>query len=325
LEFNQAVRLQPPMEGHNQQSTRLLKVIKQSDPKLWKRRFHAFALYSRLVIKQLVYNDETDLKYLKEIEKDVNEPWLFRIQAANCAQFIYRGQRDEERAVKKMLKMMEMCNKALAESDDEYLTSTVTYNVNSNDPLDMIQREIRDVILQIRTDVKACLLRMQGTWETYIWEGKPRGNNSDLSNQLGEAAKAVKALFLPSLSCAGCGITKVTNSNDVAPFKLKLCSKCKRFAYCSKDCQTLHWKEQGHKELCRDLGEFKPGDFVEVFGLVGRKDLNGSIAKVLKVVTKEDGVVRFVVEACLSSRPYQINVKPANLRMVLSVEEGERL
>ena len=51
--------------------------------------------------------------------------------------------------------------------------------------------------------------------------------------------------------CANCG-----NRNKE---KLKLCARCKSFAYCSKECQVKHWKA-GHKVDCKGhwIEEFFP-------------------------------------------------------------------
>jgi hypothetical protein len=50
------------------------------------------------------------------------------------------------------------------------------------------------------------------------------------SNQVATATRA----------CAGCG--------DCAS-ELKACSRCKAVYYCSKECQSAHWKS-GHKAAC---------------------------------------------------------------------------
>uniref|UniRef100_A0AC34FMD3 MYND-type domain-containing protein n=1 Tax=Panagrolaimus sp. ES5 TaxID=591445 RepID=A0AC34FMD3_9BILA len=34
---------------------------------------------------------------------------------------------------------------------------------------------------------------------------------------------------------------------------LPSCSKCQMASYCSKECQTLDWKEFNHKEMCQHL------------------------------------------------------------------------
>ena len=44
--------------------------------------------------------------------------------------------------------------------------------------------------------------------------------------------------------CAVCGVRPSSSS------KHKLCGGCKAVLYCSKECQTKHWKEGGHKSEC---------------------------------------------------------------------------
>ena len=35
--------------------------------------------------------------------------------------------------------------------------------------------------------------------------------------------------------------------------ELKTCNGCKLTAYCSKECQTIHWEEKTHKNECNQL------------------------------------------------------------------------
>ena len=34
---------------------------------------------------------------------------------------------------------------------------------------------------------------------------------------------------------------------------IKKCGRCKSVAYCSREHQTLDWKERGYKNICKDL------------------------------------------------------------------------
>lgn len=42
---------------------------------------------------------------------------------------------------------------------------------------------------------------------------------------------------------------------ETADEPLRLCSNCKTAQYCSKECQTKHWREAGHKEACKKAAE----------------------------------------------------------------------
>ena len=46
--------------------------------------------------------------------------------------------------------------------------------------------------------------------------------------------------------CANCGAIQCP---DGAP--LLDCSRCKKVAYCGRDCQAEHWKKGGHKKVCK--------------------------------------------------------------------------
>jgi len=54
-------------------------------------------------------------------------------------------------------------------------------------------------------------------------------------------------IALGQLRCANCG--RHERVDREAPFKK--CAKCKRVLYCSKECQTHHWRHGGHKSNCR--------------------------------------------------------------------------
>ena len=53
-------------------------------------------------------------------------------------------------------------------------------------------------------------------------------------------------------SCAQCGSTK---SSVEGKKKLLTCSQCKFTYYCSSECQKKHWKEGGHKKICKKLAK----------------------------------------------------------------------
>ena len=53
-------------------------------------------------------------------------------------------------------------------------------------------------------------------------------------------------------ACKTCGKLNAELSKEKK--KLKTCGKCKKVAYCSKECQKEDWKD--HKEDCRLAGAF---------------------------------------------------------------------
>mmetsp|Transcript_12231 Transcript_12231/g.26451 ORF Transcript_12231/g.26451 Transcript_12231/m.26451 type:complete len:356 (+) Transcript_12231:204-1271(+) len=70
--------------------------------------------------------------------------------------------------------------------------------------------------------------------------------------------------------------------------QLLQCSRCKKAYYCSSKCASKQWKA-GHKAACRDVGEFEPGDFVRLRGLVSIPEYNGAVVKVVGPAPNQEG------------------------------------
>jgi hypothetical protein len=77
-------------------------------------------------------------------------------------------------------------------------------------------------------------------------QSKPNTFSNNLWQQPEEAPKS---LSLSLYKCARCG----SNYRGVKRAPLLDCSRCKSVAYCSKECQVVHWKEMGHKKECSKL------------------------------------------------------------------------
>jgi len=56
------------------------------------------------------------------------------------------------------------------------------------------------------------------------------------------SVKEVRRTIVP-VNCAGCYLL------ENYPVKFRVCGKCKRIRYCSRDCQRRDWKG-GHKKIC---------------------------------------------------------------------------
>jgi hypothetical protein len=67
--------------------------------------------------------------------------------------------------------------------------------------------------------------------------GLPKGWGISSVRPVTTETTQVKEVFV----CAACGKEKATN----------VCSRCKETRYCSRECQTAHWKDGGHKAVCK--------------------------------------------------------------------------
>lgn len=79
-------------------------------------------------------------------------------------------------------------------------------------------------------------------------------------------------LMIPGgAACSFCG------KQRTAGVMLKLCSCCRRAHYCGGACQKAAWKEGGHRLVCRQPGQYYPGDLVIIRDLSSRSDMNGMV------------------------------------------------
>ncbi|KAJ3331486.1 hypothetical protein HDU76_003043 [Blyttiomyces sp. JEL0837] len=118
--------------------------------------------------------------------------------------------------------------------------------------------------------------------------------------------RALKHPAVLSLHCAQCGKKREFDDDDDdenetgeeekgdkdANVTIRRCSRCQRVGYCSKECQTKHWKEGGHKKVCRAPKDFKRGDLVTLWGIGISEDADGDDADGVDVgqVTGRGGV-----------------------------------
>lgn len=58
-----------------------------------------------------------------------------------------------------------------------------------------------------------------------------------------------------------------------AKVTLKMCDKCHRAWYCSRECQVAAWK--AHKQLCKKKYDFREGDAATLCDLVAQPQRNG--------------------------------------------------
>ena len=73
---------------------------------------------------------------------------------------------------------------------------------------------------------------------------------------LEDAYAYLNAYGTPGGQCDGCCTKRKQGMSS-----MKVCGRCQRTYYCSRNCQKKHWRTS-HKECCRRKGEFKKGDHV---------------------------------------------------------------
>ncbi len=112
-------------------------------------------------------------------------------------------------------------------------------------------------------------------------------------------------------ACSCCGAEAAAKGGGK---KFKVCSTCRRKAYCSAACQHQDWKEGGHKRSCRPLKDFRTDDVVVAEGIESK--LNGQL--MLVVGPASEG--RWQV---MDGSGKSISLHADKLRLVVPAEERE--
>ncbi|KAJ3302818.1 hypothetical protein HDU76_005467 [Blyttiomyces sp. JEL0837] len=231
----------------------LIATIQQSDPKIWKRRFPAFHYYTRILQERFpLHYEEIDLKNVKDIAKNRNEPWHFRMKAGHVAALMYMNRNEVERGVKNY-------------------------------------QSFRHVIKIAAMSARIQLANLSGP----LQESISRLLNVDASSSVGPdqpnklRKNAMNSKFIPTLVCAGGGVARFIRSegamaSETRDVNLKLCARC------------CIGRKRGI-EILVGRWEISGNDFVELFGLVKKCELDGAYGMVKEIVKKDDGTTQFVV------------------------------
>jgi len=85
-----------------------------------------------------------------------------------------------------------------------------------------------------------------------------------------------------------CDYCNVPESSD---FKLKECGRCHMVMYCSRDCQTKHWKE-AHKAVCSNLSKEKDEEAKRIIEEMHYKpgDHTGTVIASLDTLGNDDAI-----------------------------------
>ncbi|KAJ3313411.1 hypothetical protein HDU76_002638 [Blyttiomyces sp. JEL0837] len=249
-----------------------------------------------------------------------------RIEAAQVRGMLYSDRHDEDSAARRHIKQLGLCHEAM--KDKEYLKTMVLCNQNREETYigeRLAEYEAKGVIEGLMRAARGHIAGMQGTIRGMLTNEQRFAMEKSLSRANSRLLNDIfKAKRVAALSCGNCGKTRIEGSGRTATenvgVKLKRCSRCEQYAYCSKECQTMHWKQGGHREVCRDVGDFQVKDIIIMVGLANRDDLNGSVGEVKNIVKKDDGTVRFAV-MMLENMETKILAKAENMRMLIAAEE----
>ncbi|KAJ3332626.1 hypothetical protein HDU76_013579 [Blyttiomyces sp. JEL0837] len=223
---------------------------------------------------------ESDIAFLKRVEKNKDSLLLNRILAAYALAFIYWGQGDQQACAQRIRKALQYESKMTDEERDGFTykdLKQVRVSEILEHPMD-VMKGLLEMLECIGTNGYVNEAHKEKMSETYKAASVSlQAEEADGKAVSPEDAKAKEAL-LETLAQRAVGVggsacnwckreaTKLIgegggSESTLPPVKLKQCSRCLRAWYCSTECQRAAWSG-GHKKCCRVPYVFRTGDFV---------------------------------------------------------------
>ena len=259
-------------------------------PRTWEQRWYAFSGFTSLVASERRFPPtEHDLKALRAVACDENEPPHFRCEAEFSIGLARWEARDREGAARHYRTALEVAGAASAQ-ERAARTHTSWNDANSAPSLEL--RTVGEILDRTAANARKNLsilenprprevsppsLRADGTAPPAT--AREMNVSADTEH---EALEMLKRLSVGGAVCDACG----EPADEGA--RLLSCSRCKMAYYCSAECQKAQWKK-GHKQACRAPGQIEPGDDMRLAGLASRPELNDKIVQVVRPVAEREG------------------------------------
>ncbi|ORY48541.1 hypothetical protein BCR33DRAFT_714305 [Rhizoclosmatium globosum] len=139
----------------------------------------------------------------------------------------------------------------------------------------------------------------------------------DFPDEYGGGLVEERKRFPMGHECNQCHVKR-----SVEGVSLRQCERCQAVYYCSSECQRAAWKDSRHKRYCRDVGVFRVGDVVRLFGLRKEdgeeEDLNSTVGD---IVWREDPAGNVWSVFCLEKERRFVFIKKEKMRLLVTREE----
>lgn len=258
-------------------------------------RFSAFMLHC-MILRELHFRaTNQDIKMLKKkfLRNDA-EPGHVRTQAAFTLGVLETNRGEMEEAADMYREGVEAGRACSATERSKMIRSDVMGSVSVGSLVDENMRSLRSnlSVLEGRgvtynppADVQR---RADGTPVPAMGPSisVSATRNSGLSaDQLAELVE--RAMTVGGNKCDNCNKTL----EELGKTKFECCSRCKLVYYCSRECQTEHWKVRGHKQACRAFKntDIRPGDYMRLHNLASKPEMNGRIVKAVQKAPSSSG------------------------------------
>ncbi|KAJ3303414.1 hypothetical protein HDU76_005350 [Blyttiomyces sp. JEL0837] len=308
-----------------------LEAFYKSDPTLFPLRYSCFLGYMGSLFRAVNFkNFAIHLNYLRLIHDDINELVYIRAVASLGLVFLSVGMCEYGNGSYWLADCFKFCDiRRLTEAElhVSLYESTLLYDPNDG-AIDESKttRSVKDDLL----DFKQKMLKVAKDSFDILRRKQERLHLTLQDPNAGEFANLAASIgfnlpVLTGMECANCGVKKFTlneTAGDAEQVKLKKCKKCRRVAYCSKNCQREDWMK-GHGAVCKEAGKFRVGDVIMLKGMEFRNGeaLSGRLGCVYKMIDMKNVELEFLI-LTIDRRPEEqvIRARVENLILLIPVE-----
>lgn len=283
-------------------------------------RFQMFRGYTSILQESYFAATDVDLENMGKVMSDKHEPRLYRVEAGYTLGMLHyaRSERREcAEAYREAIRIGEKTPKAKQKRMDKKVV--LFANLDGS----IARKPMKEFMDEILIVVKSNLDQLNLTSREGGSVGPQLISNGTFKPPLrmshhmpiGRGGTTLTLHEINNLIDIGglhCDCCKQKRGDNV---QLSACGRCQRAWYCSKECQVKSWKEKGHKEHCRKVGQFKPDDLVQLARLKSIPELNGAIVRFIGPDPNMDGRYGVRMEGAVEEDD-NLSISQANLNQL---------
>ena len=258
------------------------KLHTSSSAKKWELEYCCISGYTSLFREKEVLPTDADILFLKTVGLNTSNP-IASAQAYLTRGLLFWDKGLREKAARQYRRGLESASNATKEQRQrqEMMPIGGTYKLQVIEPLlNDIARTLRQnlMILETGKTPKDLFANPASMVSSKVLTYPTQSSEVD-------ASKVESLTHVSGTHCNVCQaipafrVTEQTSPETKTCEALKMCQRCQRAWYCSKECQVADWKT--HKAHCRTRYIFVPGETAILCNLNSQPELNGTMVTVL--------------------------------------------
>ncbi|KAL7532274.1 hypothetical protein ACHAWF_004068 [Thalassiosira exigua] len=286
--------------NHRESANEYWKAFRAFSSPTHQARFHVFHGCTSILREEYFSATDEDFDNMNKVLNDKHEPRLFRVEAGFTLGLLHYSRGERTKCSDAYYESLRISEKPPTSKQEKMDNKKVQFNTEIKAMKELMKTIVADVqnnYNQLNASTKSAdgigpELISDGTIKmpAHIGHGMPigRGGTKLTKDQLNNL------IDVGGTQCDCC------KRKDL---KLEKCTRCNMAYYCSKECQRMQWKVNGHKQFCRQEGQFELGDLVQIARLKNKPDLNGIIVRVAGSDPKKEGRYAVRMEGATEGDP----------------------